>query len=187
MLAFATARVSSFGMTPSLAISQDLATRVRQYLAAMPPAISGSGGHAATFKAAVVLVRGFALSEGEALPLLGEWNDAFAQSPWREADLRHKLRCASRSPRAAGYLLGGNEARSQPRPRLAPDFESEDELKARLRRLWPAFTPLTLAQRHAVAQRRGLPFVAVDLAHKFGLLAAAQVDGHASFILHEGR
>lgn len=46
----------------------------------MPAAISGSGGHAATFNVAVVLIRGFALPEAEAFDLISEWNQTHLQA-----------------------------------------------------------------------------------------------------------
>ncbi|MCF7790107.1 MAG: toprim domain-containing protein [Prosthecobacter sp.] len=79
--------------------------RASAYLARMPASISGKGGDAAAFRAAVALVRGFDLSEQEALPLLSRWN-ANCRPPWREHELRHKLRNAAASAgQPAGYLL----------------------------------------------------------------------------------
>lgn len=84
--------------------------RARQYLAAIPPAISGAGGHGVTFRAACAMEHGFALSISEALTLLLEWNCG-CQPPWTEAELRHKLEDAGRAqhqnPR--GYLLAGDD------------------------------------------------------------------------------
>ena len=40
--------------------------RARGYVAAMPAAISGQGGHQATFNVAVALIHGFALSDEQA-------------------------------------------------------------------------------------------------------------------------
>jgi hypothetical protein len=48
--------------------------RARRYIAKCAPAISGQGGHDATFHVAAVLVHGFALPENDALMLLREWN-----------------------------------------------------------------------------------------------------------------
>ena len=48
--------------------------RARGYLAKLPVAVSGQGGHKATFRAASVLVHGFALGKDEALSVLREWN-----------------------------------------------------------------------------------------------------------------
>ena len=81
--------------------------RVRGYLASIPGAVSGSGGHAATFHVACVLVQGFDLTVEGALPLMQEWN-ANCQPPWSDAELRHKLQDASRAPshKPRGYLLG---------------------------------------------------------------------------------
>ena len=79
--------------------------RASAYLARMPASISGQGGDAAAFRAALALVRGFDLSEQEALPLLSHWNKD-CRPPWRENDLRHKLHCAARSNDVpAGCLL----------------------------------------------------------------------------------
>lgn len=80
--------------------------RARAYLAHVPPAISGQGGHTATFKAACALVNGFALSPAEALPLLSEWN-AGCQPPWTEAELTHKLNNADAAhhSQSRGHLL----------------------------------------------------------------------------------
>ena len=82
--------------------------RARSYLARMEEAISGQGGHSTTFKAACVLVHGFALSVEEALPLMLEYNERCVP-PWTEKELRHKLTDAAKvtnhqHPR--GHLLG---------------------------------------------------------------------------------
>jgi len=82
--------------------------RALRYLGKMPPAISGAGGHDATFRAAAALVHGFAIPEADALPVLRRWNDTHCTPPWTEAELRHKIRSAlAKAPeKAAGYLLG---------------------------------------------------------------------------------
>ncbi|HNQ90940.1 MAG TPA: primase C-terminal domain-containing protein [Verrucomicrobiota bacterium] len=66
--------------------------RARAYLAKLPPAVSGAGGHNATFRAACWLVR-FGLSDAEAIELLREYNSR-CSPPWTEAELRHKLQNA---------------------------------------------------------------------------------------------
>jgi hypothetical protein len=80
--------------------------RARRYVAKCPPAVSGEGGHNATFRVAAVLQNGFALSEAETLALLREWNTGCVP-PWTEAELIHKVRSTARvthwHPR--GYLL----------------------------------------------------------------------------------
>ncbi|MBI3759596.1 MAG: hypothetical protein HY269_07570 [Deltaproteobacteria bacterium] len=81
--------------------------RARQYLAAVPGAISGAGGHNQAFSAACALVNGFALSEADALSLLREWN-ASCQPAWNERELEHKVRSAAnaRHAKPRGHLLG---------------------------------------------------------------------------------
>lgn len=80
--------------------------RARAYLAKMPPAISGQGGHSATFKVACALVNGFDLSPAEAFPLMSEWNAA-CQPPWAETELTHKLVSADAADhgKPRGHLL----------------------------------------------------------------------------------
>jgi len=68
----------------------------RNYLAKLPPAVSGAGGHPATFRAACECVR-FGLSDGDAMRLLAEWNSTHCQPPWTEKDLAHKLADAHRA------------------------------------------------------------------------------------------
>jgi hypothetical protein len=80
--------------------------RARAYVAKMPAAVSGSGGHNRTFEVAQVLVRGFSLSRDDAWAVLCDYN-ARCEPPWDERDLAHKLESAmadSRLPQ--GYLLG---------------------------------------------------------------------------------
>jgi RepB DNA-primase N-terminal domain len=73
----------------------DVTERVRRYLAAMPPAIAGQHGDVHTFRVCCRLVRGFALSDAEAIALLGEWNTR-CEPPWTERELRDKLQRARR-------------------------------------------------------------------------------------------
>ena len=86
--------------------------RARRYIAKCGPAISGQGGHGATFHVAAVLVHGFALSEQDALMLLKEWNQT-CQPPWKERELWHKIVSAATAQQveARGYLLGKAERR----------------------------------------------------------------------------
>ena len=94
--------------------------RARRYAAKCPPAISGAGGHNATFHVAAVLVHGFALDGSDALALLGEYNRG-CQPPWSDKELIHKIESASRAdfrePR--GCLLGVG-AVVGPQKRLVP-------------------------------------------------------------------
>jgi hypothetical protein len=64
------------------------------YLDKLPPAISGNGGHNATFRAACWLVK-CGLGDSEALALLLEYNRR-CLPPWTEKELAHKLADARR-------------------------------------------------------------------------------------------
>ena len=80
--------------------------RARAYLAKMPPAISGHGGHNATFAAARALVRGFALSEDDAYDILESDYNPRCEPPWSAWELRHKVRSAMESSTMPiGHLL----------------------------------------------------------------------------------
>jgi hypothetical protein len=69
--------------------------RARLYLARVPAAIAGEHGDVHTFRVCCRLVRGFALTDDEALDVLTEWN-ARCQPPWTKSDLNDKLRRARR-------------------------------------------------------------------------------------------
>src|SRR5262245_2776174 len=69
--------------------------RAAAYLAKLPCAISGSGGHARTFAAACRLVE-FGLSVEQAAPVFAAWNETHCQPRWTDAELRHKLTDAYR-------------------------------------------------------------------------------------------
>jgi hypothetical protein len=64
--------------------------RARGYLAKVEGAVSGQGGHSATFRAACILVHRFRLSIEQAWPLFLEWNTK-CEPPWNEHDLMRKL------------------------------------------------------------------------------------------------
>ena len=92
----------------------------------MPPAISGQGGHDATFAVARALVHGFALADCEAWPIL--WNTTRVPATRSEYELQHKLSAAgnfSRPCKPRGHLLDGEEVwRTQKHFPSAPKSES---------------------------------------------------------------
>ena len=84
--------------------------RARKYLAKMPAAVSGSGGHAATYAAAVAMVHWFELSESDALGLmLSDYNHK-CYPPWTKKELAHKVSDAAKNPhdKPKGYLLNAS-------------------------------------------------------------------------------
>ena len=83
----------------------DRLERARRYVAAIPPAIAGQQGDLATFQVCCRLVRGFALTDDEALAAIREWNRA-CEPAWSERELRAKLASARRTGREpTGGLL----------------------------------------------------------------------------------
>ena len=91
-----------------------LIRRASAYLGAMPPAISGQGGHNATYTAATALVHGFGLAPEEALELLRTHYNPRCQPPWSEKELLHKVTDAVTKPHVLeeGWLLGQRALRS---------------------------------------------------------------------------
>ncbi|MGE0536613.1 MAG: bifunctional DNA primase/polymerase [Pirellulales bacterium] len=73
----------------------DPVTRAAAYIATIPGAVSGQGGHAATFRVACILVQRFGLSVEQAYPLLLVWN-AKCEPNWKPQELRRKLEEALR-------------------------------------------------------------------------------------------
>lgn len=79
--------------------------RAERWLAALPPAISGQGGHQQLWNAALGLVKGFGLSEGEALDLLRADYSPRCVPPWSERELAHKVAQAGKAHGVPeGYL-----------------------------------------------------------------------------------
>lgn len=92
----------------------DVERRALAYLDKLPPAVSGNGGHAATYTAATVLVHGFEIDPDQALSLLIDHYNPRCEPPWTEKELRHKVTSAAKKPHSQprGWLL--NEQREQP-------------------------------------------------------------------------
>lgn len=86
--------------------SSDVESRAITYLAAMPPAISGAGGHSQTYAAATALVHGFGLSQDVAFELLANHYNLRCDPQWSEKELRHKINQAATKPhdRPFGWL-----------------------------------------------------------------------------------
>ncbi len=78
--------------------------RAARYVAKIPGAVSGQGGHNATFSVAMRLIEGFALSVNDAMPIMQAWS-ATCEPPWDEPDLMHKLESADARAERRGYLI----------------------------------------------------------------------------------
>jgi hypothetical protein len=77
--------------------------RARKYVAKMPSAIEGHGGHDTAFHVACVLVLGFGLNESEATGLFNEYNWR-CEPPWSEKEIAHKIESAAEQPGERNYL-----------------------------------------------------------------------------------
>jgi hypothetical protein len=72
--------------------------RARAFLAAMPPGVSGRGGHNATFASARAMVYGFDLGIDAGFEFLKSEFNLRCQPPWSDRELRHKCEDADRLP-----------------------------------------------------------------------------------------
>jgi hypothetical protein len=81
-----------------------LRERIERYVDACPEAISGEQGHNTTFKVAIALIRGFDLSEIEALDFLRRYNQR-CKPRWSDRELRHKLADAAQVPSRKGTMV----------------------------------------------------------------------------------
>lgn len=97
---------------PPIVSQSSVAERARAYLDRIPPAISGSERGKATFRVACVLVNGFCLTIGEALPLITQWNQKCQPQTWAperiEKELLRTLANAEKQPGEKGWLLSGS-------------------------------------------------------------------------------
>lgn len=131
------------------------ARRARLYIARMPAAVSGEGGHQAAFKVALVLTKGFSLSEETALTLMVNDYNPRCVPPWSLGELRHKISSAAASSavpdgwltrRPAKDLLTGSAAHV-PRPEIVIRTDEHEVVSE-------AITALAMSER--VYQRAGM-------------------------------
>jgi hypothetical protein len=97
------------------AAGTDRLHRARRFLARTPAAVAGQHGDILTFRICCRLVRGFALSDDQAVQVLGDWNTRCAP-PWSDRELLEKVRNARRYGREPfGGLVDGSESASSSR------------------------------------------------------------------------
>ena len=87
----------------------DRTARAQRFLLAVEPAVAGQHGDLHTFRICCRVVRGFELSDHEALCVLSEWN-ARCQPPWSERELLIKVQNARKYGREPlGALVADNQ------------------------------------------------------------------------------
>lgn len=92
----------------------DITDRARRYLARMPGAVSGSGGHHTTWRAALAMVKGFDLEPGEALAILRADYNPRCSPTWTDRELQHKVETAAKARVEAGWLLRDRAGPAEP-------------------------------------------------------------------------
>ena len=87
----------------------DRAARAQRFLLAVEPAVAGQHGDLRTFRICCRVVRGFDLSDYEAMSVLSEWNER-CQPPWSERELLLKIQNARKYGREPlGAFVGSRE------------------------------------------------------------------------------
>jgi hypothetical protein len=142
---------------PERSSSSSVIERARRYLDRVPGAVSGQGGHNATFKAACILIHGFNMGRAEAFVLLSEWNKR-CQPPWSEKELRHKIESSDKQPGDRGYLLKAKE--SEWDSYRIPDYTEPPPIKL----IVDNTQEFEEAERRAIQEVEGETYKAV---HKF--------------------
>jgi putative DNA primase/helicase len=79
--------------------------RASSYLSRIPGAESGKGGHDATYKAALAMLKGFSLSHDVTLDLMLRNFNPRCIPHWSEKEIRHKVSDAAKATIPDGYLL----------------------------------------------------------------------------------
>lgn len=106
--------------------------RARAWISCRKPATSGDLGDSLTFTTACALVRGFLLSDEEALELLRDWNRT-CEPPWTDGKLQQKIRSARKSGKEPlGYLLGQELSRDSDTEWAASNSSSQVKRQAAL-------------------------------------------------------
>ncbi len=91
----------------------DVIDRASRYLAKCEPAVAGQKGHSKLLTAAVAMVQGFALSDGDAMRLLAQEYNPRCEPAWSDWELRHKVDEAGKLPGERGRLLNARKASSK--------------------------------------------------------------------------
>jgi len=113
------AQHTTTGTTEAL---RDSEGRAIKYIATMPPAIAGQGGHAATWNVARKLAADFRLDESATLRIMREHYNPRCVPPWSERELAHKASEAHGKARVANPITD----RERGQPMREPGDESDE-------------------------------------------------------------
>lgn len=139
--------------------SDERIKRAAAYLAKIPGAVSGSGGHTCTFNAVAHVLIGFDLSADDAKALiLNDYNHR-CDPPWSEKDIDHKIESVSKGcKRPRGYLL-------TERPRVTTTRQAAAAAPPVPAELSVDWRSLILYKKDNTSPRRGYHNVAVFVRH----------------------
>jgi hypothetical protein len=104
--------VPAAGRPRSSAPTSDVERRALAYLARLPEAVSGQGGHSRLYYAARAMVYGFDLGRDLGFQLLRNHYNPRCNPPWPDADLQHKVHDADSTmfSKPRGWLRDAGQA-----------------------------------------------------------------------------
>ncbi len=166
----------------------------------LPSAVQGSGGSAAFFTACVTAVKGYSLTEQEALPVMRGWNNAKCLPPFSERDVLRKVKDAANASMPEGLYLpkerpaqGGTRKASKPVasvPLPPAKRQGYDDAKiaerAATQPSWPIPRHLSGKEQSAIAHLRKCPLAAVEIMAQNGRIMADDTRPDC-FLLTDGR
>lgn len=164
----ATKSLDNRSATPGIPTCEpSVVARASAYISRMPPAISGQGGHNATYAVATTLVHGFGLELSIALQLMRDEYNPRCEPPWGEHELIHKVKDAATKPhqRPFGWLRDQTfeRAKSQSSFSTATEAASNTLSDSRLPGLRPDEFPADLLEVPGLVGE----FVKYDIATSF--------------------
>jgi len=105
---------------------RDAFERARAYVAKMDGAVTGQGGHDATWRVARKCAADFGLSEAETLDVLREFN-VRCVPPWSDGELAHKARDAATKSRVSNPVGDRERHWAMPTEHYAPSNAAANE------------------------------------------------------------
>jgi hypothetical protein len=104
-----------------------LERRAIAYIGKMPAALSGSGGHKATWQVALVLAKGFNLNEQATLRILLDHYNPRCEPAWSEKELTHKAKQAQKARTPDGFKLDDEREWTSQSRGWSDDVPHDDE------------------------------------------------------------
>ncbi len=154
-----------------------LIEKAEKYISHIEPSIQHSGGRQQALKVSLALIKGFSLSEAQALVLFQNWNGRCVP-PWSDHDLTRFLRDAAKTSKPDGYLLLAAK----------PTTVGVDPatIARHRRQSWPLFLRATAEDLEVIAAVRGITSLSLYGLRNHGFLSRCIWKEQSCFVIHDG-